>query len=202
MGDVSFRRVWPRRQLLCALAIAVAGLLTAPAVPASAELVVPAELQAELLVKLVVYDRNFVERAAGRVRTVLLSRDGDAASKKASGQLKNALERYPEVGRLPHEVTLTRYEGAGPLSKLVRSQGISIVYVPPGFGAEADKIAAALSGSNVLTVAALPEDVERGIVLGFDLVSSKPKLVLNLAQAKRQSVNFKAEVLKLMKVFR
>jgi hypothetical protein len=43
--------------------------------------------------------------------------------------------------------------------------------------------------------------VPAGIVLGFDLVSGRPKLVVNLSQARRQHVDFRAEVLKLMKVY-
>ena len=38
-------------------------------------------------------------------------------------------------------------------------------------------------------------------VLGFDLVSGKSKLLCHLGQAKKQHVAFKAEVLKLMKVY-
>jgi hypothetical protein len=37
-------------------------------------------------------------------------------------------------------------------------------------------------------------------VLGFELVSGRPKLVIDLAQAKRQNVLFRAEALKLMRI--
>ena len=43
-------------------------------------------------------------------------------------------------------------------------------------------------------------DVPKGIVLSFDLVSGKPKIVVHLGQAKRQDVQFKAELLKLARV--
>jgi len=43
--------------------------------------------------------------------------------------------------------------------------------------------------------------VPRGIVLGFDLVGGKPKMLVNLGQARKQHVAFMAEVLKLAKVF-
>ena len=43
--------------------------------------------------------------------------------------------------------------------------------------------------------------VPKGAVLGFDLVSGKPKLLVHLTQAKKQNAAFKAEALKLMKVF-
>ena len=52
----------------------------------------------------------------------------------------------------------------------------------------------------MLSVAADPGEVPKGIVLGFDLVSGKPKIVVHLGQAKKQEVSFKAEFLKLAKV--
>jgi hypothetical protein len=58
----------------------------------------------------------------------------------------------------------------------------------------------ALSGISVLSVGAVADYALRGAVLGFDLVSGKPKIVCNLTQAKKQDVAFKAEVLKLMRV--
>jgi hypothetical protein len=39
------------------------------------------------------------------------------------------------------------------------------------------------------------------VVLGFDLVSGRPKLLVNLTQAKKQKVDLAAEILKLMKVY-
>src|SRR5258706_418637 len=53
----------------------------------------------------------------------------------------------------------------------------------------------------VLRVAAVPDYVRDGIVLGFDVVSGRPKLLFNLPQAKLQKVALAASVLKLMTVF-
>jgi hypothetical protein len=40
------------------------------------------------------------------------------------------------------------------------------------------------------------------MVLGFDLVSGHPKLLVKLEQARKQQVSFPASVLSLMKVYR
>jgi len=47
----------------------------------------------------------------------------------------------------------------------------------------------------------MPDYVPAGIVLGFDLVSGRPKLLVNIEQAKKQQVSLPASVLKLMKVY-
>ncbi len=74
--------------------------------------------------------------------------------------------------------------------------------VTPDFDGELEALERALSGVDVLSVSAVPEYVSRGVVLGFELVSGKPKILLDLPRAKRQNVDFSASVLRLMKVYR
>ena len=85
---------------------------------------------------------------------------------------------------------------------MCRSKRAAVVYVTPGLESEIDAIKSSLTGVDVLSVAAVPENVPRGIVIGFEVVSGKPKISINIAQARQQRVDFKADVLKLMKVYR
>jgi hypothetical protein len=171
--------------------------------PATAErVVVPAELQAELFAKVAAYDRNFAKRAGRTAQVVLVVRPNDAKSKLFAATLRAALTKLDQVGGLPHEETIVAYEGAPALAKVCRSQQVAAVYMAPGLDAEVDVIRSALTGMDVLTVGAAPEHVPRGLVLGFDLVSGKPKILVNLEQARKQNVNFRADVLKLMRVYR
>ena len=61
-------------------------------------------------------------------------------------------------------------------------------------------ISRSLAGTSVLSAAAEARAVELGAVLGFDLVSGKPKLLFSLGQAGRQGVDLSAHVLRLMAV--
>ena len=163
---------------------------------------VPAELQAELLAKLVSYDRNFHARAGNQVRLLLLVKPSDARSNTAAAAMKSALSHIDQIGGLPHQESLVTYEGAASLAKRCRAERVAVVYVTPGFEAELDALSNTLAGVDVLSVSAVPEYVPKGVVIGFELVSSKPKILLNLEQAKRQNVNFRSDVLKLMRVYR
>jgi len=49
----------------------------------------------------------------------------------------------------------------------------------------------------VLTAGAMTEYVSEGIVLGFDLVSGRPKILVHLEQARKQNVVLTAQLLKL-----
>lgn len=75
---------------------------------------------------------------------------------------------------------IIRYSSAGEIARVCRERKPAIVYLGPGLSAEAGAIADALSGVDVLSVSAVPTDVARGIVLGFEVVSGKPKLFVHL----------------------
>ena len=100
----------------------------------------------------------------------------------------------------PTRITTTGYPGAAQVAATCRQNHISIVYVTQGLDAKVPDLVAALGGVNVLSVAAVVRYVPQGVVLGFDLISAKPTLVINLPQANKQNVSIDAGVLDLMKV--
>jgi hypothetical protein len=163
---------------------------------------VPAELQAELIAKLAGYDRNFTARAGDTARVFVLVKAGDARSKLSAAAIQLALSRIERIGGLPHQEKLVQFESGEALAKLCKSSRASIVYVTPGLDDGVEAIRVSLRGADVLSVSAVPDYVPKGIVLGFELLSGKPRISLNLEQAKLQNVNFKADALSLMKVYR
>ena len=95
---------------------------------------------------------------------------------------------------------MTGSSSATALADLVRAKKAAIVYFGPGFGTQTPQIRETFTPLNVLTAGAVPDYVRAGIVLGFDLVSGRPKLLIHLGQARKQQVAFPASVLNLMKV--
>jgi hypothetical protein len=162
---------------------------------------IPVSLQMELLVKVAPYDKNLSPRAGGRVRVLLLTKPDSVESVRAAVQADGALGQKDSIAGLPHERVTHAYAGALELAKTCKSKRVAIVYVTPGFAdGEVRAIARALDGADVLTVSAVASFVPSGIVLGFDLVSGKPKLLVHLRQARRQRVDLSSDVLKLMRV--
>jgi hypothetical protein len=186
-----------RRSLLAA----VLTLLLASHVDAETD-GVPLPLQAKLLSKVVKYDKNFTRRARGRVRVAVLVDARSAESKYAGSALRREIGELEDLGGLPFNVQVLELQEARHLRSSIDAEHISVLYVTPGLRARVGDIAQALAGADVLSVAVGPDDVPNGIVLGFDLVSSQPKLLCNLAAAARQNVAFEPQALKLMKVFR
>ena len=188
-----------RRAIAVLLAIVAAASLVTPRSTAE-EVAVPIVLQAELAVKVAAYDKNFVTRAGDRARVMILVRSGDDLSSRTAKAFAKELGGYPKIAGLPHDEIVAAYTNAPALAAACNKQRIALLYVTPGLSSELGAIRAALDGADVLTVASLADYVPKGVVFGFDLVSGKTTLVVNLTQAKKQHVDFKAGILKMMKV--
>lgn len=162
----------------------------------------PTSLQAELIVKLAGYDRNMRTRAREQVRVLIATRDDNNDDARWAAQLTAALGRSERIAGLPHGESTVTYSRADALAAQCKSERISIVVFAPSLGGEAERMRVAFDGANVLTVTPDQDLVRRGgAVLGFELVSGKPKLFLHQPQATRQNVVISAEVMKLMTVY-
>jgi hypothetical protein len=163
---------------------------------------VPVEIQAELLSKLEGYDRGFAARAGDAARVLLVVKPGSTKSETSAEEMRSALGRIDRFAGLPHQETIVPYPGAQALARRCRADKIAVVYLTPGFDDELEALRVALADDNVLSLGAVSDYVPTGIVLGFELASGKPKILINLEQAKRQGVNFSPDVLRLMTVYR
>jgi hypothetical protein len=79
-------------------------------------------------------------------------------------------------------------------------RGATVLPGTGGQGIVASGTGGTLDGVSVLSTGAVASFVQHGVVLSFDLVGGKPKLLVHLARAQRQKVDLSAQVLKLVKV--
>lgn len=161
---------------------------------------VPPGLQVELFAKVADYDKSLPGRSSGVVRVVVVSRHGVAESESAAARVLRALSEMKSISGLPHEDTAMDYADAASLAALCQSRGVSILYMSPGLQDVEDSVSNALTGIPVLSVSATPDGVAKGMVLGFDLVGGKPKLVISRSAMKRQGVRLSPELLNIATV--
>jgi YfiR/HmsC-like len=176
-------------------------LLLGPRPSAADDVTLPVSLQAQLLAKVAEYDKNFADRARDKAHVLLVTKPGNAGSVHVAAQMESSLSRIEQIAGLPHDEIVVPYTSAAELAELCRARHAAIVFFGPGFRDDVEAIREALAGVDVLSAAGVPDYVPAGIVLGFDVVSGRPKLLVNLTQAKRQNVSLRAEALKLMKVY-
>lgn len=163
---------------------------------------VPVDLQMKLLVKVAGYDKNMPRRAGDKVNVAVVHKADDDVSERVAEQAARALGDHDEIAGLPVSVVSLVFGPAAELKKSIASRKIAIVYFAPGLTRkEVEDVATGLDGVSVLSATYTPTDVPRGVVLGFDVVSGKPKILVNLAQAKKQEVALSADLLKLAKVY-
>src|SRR5688500_18927430 len=124
----------PRRRLLAAavllkLALVLLGLAFANSGSAqTAQL--PIAVQADLMVKVVAFDRNFRARAGDKVIVRLAAAD-DAASMRATMDMKSALSRVPRIADLPHEEQIIASNNPAVIAAAARDRRAAIVYLAP-----------------------------------------------------------------------
>jgi hypothetical protein len=163
---------------------------------------VPTSVQAELLVKVAGFDRNYKARAGDRGVIIIAAMPDDAASQRAAMEMKSALAKVPSIADLPHEEVVVKSASAATIATVARERKAAIIYLGPGYMGQLTALRDAFSSMNVLTVAGVPDYVPNGAaVLGFDLVSGRPKLSIHVPQARKQQVAFPASLLNLMKVY-
>jgi len=164
---------------------------------------VPLGLQAQLTAKLAAHDKAMPARAGATLKIAILTKKGNAESASTAAHLQAAFEALTLVAGLAHEERVVTFTDAAALATQIKAESLAIVYLTQGFDGDIDAIRAALDGVSVMTCATVPDYVARGgAVIGFDLVSGKSKILVNLPQAKKQSVNLDSNVLTIATVFK
>lgn len=170
-------------------------------VAAADEVSVPVELQVELLDRIVRYERSFAAQTSP-VHVLVVTRPSSPESVRVSAQLVARLRHTGRLGGRPATVSTSAFTNVSALVTQARTSSSRLVYLTPGLGSDARAIATSLTSLDVITVSAVGSDVDRGIVLGFELVSSRPRVAVNLGAARAQRLQFSAQFLRLARVVR
>jgi hypothetical protein len=169
-------------------------------VEGSDEPAVPLQLQAELTVKVVGYVQEPHLQPPDIMHIGILTKAGRPESARFGAELKAALDRVPSIAGHAHDQSMLAFSTALDLVQEVKRQHLFLIYLTPGLGAEILAITQALQRVPVVTIAATDSYVSAGAILGFELLSGHPKMVFNLAQAKKQNIVFGSAVMKLMRL--
>jgi len=161
---------------------------------------VPANLQAQLIVRVAAFDRNFAARAGATALVFIVQKPGDADSVRLASAVNKSMDEEGDIAGKPKNVEVVTFGDAAGIGSLCKKRKPAIVYFSTGFENDLPGIANALDGVDVLTFGATATHAEKGTVVGFDLDEGKPKLVVNLARAKAQNVSFKPGLLKLARI--
>jgi YfiR/HmsC-like len=184
------------RHALCAALLSAA----LPVVSAAEDLALPAEVEAKLSASVAGYERTMAARASDRVVIAIITNPSDRDSTRAALQLQQGFSEVDRIGKLPHEEFILPWTGGVALTEACVRRKVNIVFISTGLDHAIEPVVKTLERLGVLTIAGSLPYVMKGVVLGFDLVSGRPKVVINLTMAKKQGLEFRADLLRLARV--
>lgn len=161
---------------------------------------VPIRLQISLLDRVIPFDRNFAVRVQDKLVVAVLIDDKSVDSVRVGAQLFAELSARELLGNYKLQATRLAFSGLPGLTDECRRLRAGVVYVTPGVREGVAKLSGALQGLKVLSVASLPEHVGEGLVLGSAVRSGKPRVLVNLKQARQQDIDFRADFLRMVEV--
>lgn len=199
LASSSSRRChFTRREAFATLAAAAA--LFERGTAFSAEPEVPVRLQVSLLDRVIPYDRNFSVRVHGKLNVIVLVDPATPESIRIGTLLQGELSGFSSLGGYPFATTRWSLTTAPALVAECSRLHAGVVYVTPGLREPVAKLAAALVGLRILTVGTMAEHAAEGTVLGAAARSGKPRVLVNLSQARAQAVDFRADFLRMAEV--
>lgn len=178
-----------------ALAILLSGPTAARAAGQNAPQL-PAELQIELLGKVLAFDRN-IDRFKPRIRLGVLYQPENRESVRAFRAISAAAARLSPVEGLSFEAIPIELNGA----RLPPVMGtIDVLYLAPLWRVDPAPLVEAAAGAGVLTVTGVHEYVVTGVAVGFTERDRRARIIIDILAARRGGSDFRSQLLRLVEV--
>jgi len=177
------------------------------ALPALAQQMVPADLQVPLLLKVLDYDRKFVEKVGKELMIGIVYDANNADSRKVTDEISGILQKYKDqrktVRNVPISFIQVIYRSGDELKKTIEKYGIRVVYLAPGFTDQAVKdMSLVCRELGRTTVTGVRKYMDNGIAVGVAKSPVDPKIFVNVATSKSESSEFNASLLRLAQIVR
>ena len=174
---------------------AILALLAAmlPAVAASASMLVPVDVQTDLLINIGKHDRSF--DAKGAILGVIYQEDFPE-----SVVVKNEVIAEVKKRNLPLTCVALEARNAPALRKKLIETNATIVYVAPLRALNIAEIASLTRLRGIRSATGMPEYVDLGIAVGIGLRNRRPLIIINLAGARAEGSDFSSQLLSLARI--
>jgi hypothetical protein len=185
------------------LAIAVCLLaLVAGAVRADGEEKMPVPRSTTFLARLLTYDTNLKNRAAGKLTIAVLYEGKNPASASQGAELATALKNLELVRilDLPVETLGMAFTDASELEKAVRRIGVDVLVVGDGLEKQNAPIKKVTEKAKIITIGTSSSQVRAGLSIAAYLENEKSKIMVNLPASRREGAILSSDLLGLAEV--
>ena len=190
------------RRATCLL---LAALAACTARPAAAAEDLPPRNQALLLLRVLAYDRNLLQRAHAAVIVVVIYRPGDKASEDRRTSLVAAFEdvsRDVVVAGLPVRVESVPYRDAADLEARLDALHPALSYVDSALVRAVPDIVQVTRRRGVLTADGSRSLVEAGLSIGVVAASGRAHLIVGLKASRQEGADLDAALLAVSDVLK
>ena len=167
---------------------------------AAAQEEVRMDLQINLFMKILRYDRNIGERGKQGLKIGVLYEPTSKSSIKTWESFEEEFNLLTDktINEIP--IFLVQVKGYAELPKAIENYGINVLYICPALDAQLDNILKLCKEKTILPITGVPQYAEKGVAVGLDIKKDKPVIIINTTVAKDVGANFSADILKVAKV--
>lgn len=168
------------------------------------EMPAPVDIQYQLLIKILTFDRNLHSRVGDTLVIGILYQKQFRTSLNVKDEL---LEYYTEskikgIDSIHLSCVPINFHSVTDLENHLDMRKVDLVYIAPLRGKEVAGVATACQVRKILTATGVPEYMDHGVVIAIDLQAENPQILINLDAAKKIGVEFNSQLLKLSKIVR
>jgi hypothetical protein len=163
---------------------------------------VPIEQQVPLLAKILSFDRNLAKRAENEIVFAIVYQKKFRKSYDAKINFEETVGRLSltKVDSLPIRFISIDISDDTNLSTALEKNGVNVLYMAPIKAIKIDEITAMSRRLQISSLTGVADYVDKGVAVGIGAKGDRPEIIINLAAAKAEGINFNSQLLKLAKI--
>lgn len=172
--------------------------------PAQGPARVSCDIQYDLAVKVLAFDRRLPDRSGEELVFGLVFQGDFPASTQVKTEMERAFSASPikKVGAIPIRTMAVDLSRTTRWEQELKDAGVDVVYLAPLKDQVFDRMIALCRRMKLTTIASLPEYPSRGAAIGFEPAGEKPVIIINLSAARAEGADFSSRLLGIAKVIR
>jgi hypothetical protein len=169
---------------------------------ATTESAIPAELQVQLFLKILSFDRNFGAAAEDGVTIAVLVQRRYRPSLDGATEFLDAVDAIHEDAFTGARVDAiaVEFESMEELEESLVSLQPDCVYVPPLRALDFSRLAAIARREGIRTLTGVQDYLERGLSVGLGVRDDRPEIRIRLSAARAEGADYSSQLLSVARV--
>jgi len=165
---------------------------------------VACNVQFDLTVKILTFDRNLGARVGDDLVFGILYRESDPLSLQVKTEMERAIAAVvnARIGKIPIRTISIALDRSSNWDQELRTAGVDVAYLTPMRDTVIVRLINLCRDLNVTTVGSLAEYAARGATIGFESAGDHSEILINLKAAGDVGADFNSRLLAVAKVFR